>query len=352
MKLSHTLLASLLALSLCGVALAQELTVLTHDSFNASKDVLKAFSDETGIKLTFIEGGDAGESVNRAILTKDAPVADVLYGVDNNLIAKAKSAGIFEPYQSPLLKDVSAAYLLDETHTVTPIDVGYVNFNYDVGWFQEHGIEPPADISDLTKPAYRGLTVVANPVSSSPGLAFMLATIDRFGEDGWLGYWAALKANDLQVTSGWSDAYYTAFTRYGGDRPIVLSYATSPAAEMVFAEKPLKTPPTANLFCQTCVFEQVEGVGILKGSKHLEEAKTFIDFMLGKTFQEDIPLNMFVYPVNKTARLPEVFNAFADKPAEGERARLEPNPTPVQLDNYLLQWSAVVEQGREPESVQ
>jgi thiamine transport system substrate-binding protein len=332
------------------IASAQTLRVLTHNSFNISEEVIQAFTEETGIEVEFLEGGDAGETVNRAILTKGNPLADVLYGVDNSLIARARGEGIFEPYESPMLEKVPERYRFSEDNLVTPVDVGYVNFNYDKGWFEERGLTPPTDITQLTEEPYRDLTVVQNPASSSPGLAFMLATIAKFG-NGWLEFWAALRDNGVQVSEGWSDAYYTSFTRYGGDRPIVLSYASSPTAEVVFAETPLSEAPTANLFCEACVFEQIEAAGILAGTQNREAAEALIDFMLSTRFQEDIPLNMFVYPVNEEAAIPEVFERFGQLPEPSHIATLDAEEVEANLSDWLDAWTRVVQQGQEPESV-
>lgn len=341
----------MLMLLTLSVSYAQEtLTVLTHNSFTVSQDVINAFTEETGVEVRFLEAGDAGEMLNRAILTKARPLGDVLFGVDNNLIARAAAEDLFEPYRSPLLENVPEVYQFSEGDLVTPIDVGFVNFNYDKAWFEERDLEPPTSLTDLTDPTYRGLTVVQNPATSSPGLAFMLTTIDRFGE-GWLEYWAALRDNDLAVTDGWEDAYYTTFTKYGGDRPIVLSYATSPAAEVVFAETELDDAPTGNLFCETCVYRQIEGVGILRGTDNREAAERFIDYMLSASFQEDIPLNMFVHPANREAAIPEVFEQYAPVPNETQVANVPSERLEANLTTWLDAWTQVVQQGREPQRV-
>ena len=335
-----------LLLFLTPLAFTQTITVLTHSSFNISKEVIADFTEQTGIEVRFLEGGDAGETVNRAILTKKRPLADLLYGVDNSLIAKAIKEDIFEPYKSELLEQIPQRYTLDFKGFATPIDIGFVNFNLDKQWFQENNLVFPTDISQLTEETYRGLTVIENPVSSSPGLAFMLATIARFDED-WLNYWADLRDNDLLITEGWTEAYYTAFTRYNGDRPIVLSYASSPVAEVVFSEKELEDTPTANLFCESCVYRQIEAVGILKGTKQPEAAKAFIDYMLSLNFQEDIPLNMFVYPVNQEAKIPEVF-AYSQVPQENEVTNLSAETIEENLADWLNDWTRVVLQGHSP----
>ncbi len=333
------------------VAGAQKLSILVHDSFAISDELVAEFEAETGIELEFIAGGDAGQILNKAILTKKNPLADVLYGIDNSLLARAQLHDLFVEYESPNLSKVPLKYIFDQSHIVTPIDVGYVNFNFDLAYFEKNQLQLPKDILDLAKKEYRAKTVVEHPATSSPGLAFMLATIARFGESGdynWLDYWYDLKNNDLLVQDGWTNAYYTAFSRYGGDRPIVLSYATSPAAEVIFADEKPESAPTANLFCQKCVYEQIEAVGILKGSKHIEEAQQFIDFMLSKSFQDDIPMNMFVYPVSKEAVIPEEFKLYSQKPLDAQIASLEPGLIQQKLRTWLRDWTAVVEQGRKP----
>lgn len=361
LNLQSIVLALLLALG--GAASAQRITVLTHDSFALPQALLDDFTAHTGIKVTLLQGGDAGEVVNRAVLTKARPLADVLFGVDGSLLERVRSEGIFEPYLSPELARVRPELLLAADGLVTPVDVGYVLPNVDSDWFAQHDLALPATLEALAAPEYRGLTVVENPASSSPGLAFLLATVVRFGDaaagvpgthagfDDWLDFWAALVANDVAVADGWSDAYYTQFTRYGGASPIVVSYATSPAAEVIFSDVPLQMSPTANLQCAGCAYRQVEGIGILKGTKEPEAAAAFVDFMLSAAVQTAIPLAMFVDPVVTDVDLPPEFVA---------HGQLEPSTIATPLDatlvqanqaRWLRQWTAVVLQGRGPASV-
>ena len=350
-RLLYLLLTSYFLLPL---AFAQTLTVLTHDSFAISEEVVAAFTEETGIAVEFLPAGDAGEALNRVILTKGNPLGDVLYGIDNSLLARATDEDVFVPYESPMLEQVTERYRFDPANLVTPVDVGFVNFNFDKAYFEEAGLEPPATLQDLTDPAYEGLTVLQNPATSSPGLAFMLATIDHFGTEGendWLSFWADLRDNGVMVTSGWEDAYFTAFTRYDGDRPIVLSYASSPAAEVMGAEEPLDDAPTGNLFCDGCVYQQIEAVGILKGSENVEAAQQFIDFMLSDAFQSDVPPNMFVYPVVEGVALPPEFEQFGQVPTAEQIAEVPSAEIETNLQSWLQQWTQVVEQGREPADV-
>jgi len=295
----------------------RKLRLMTHDSFDISEDVLSTFEAEHNAQVEVLKAGDAGVVLNQGILSKDNPLADVLYGVDNTLLSRALEAGIFEPYQSAMLREIPDRFELDDQHRALPVDYGDVCLNYAKAWFESEGLEPPSNLEDLTKPGYESLTVVENPATSSPGLAFMLATIGHFGEAvgySWLDYWADLRDNDVLVTDGWSEAYYEQFT-YGsggsGDRPIVVSYASSPPVEVHFSEEPFEEAPTGVVVGDGSCFRQIEFVGVLKNAQNPDLAREWVDFMLSETFQEDIPLHMFVFPTNENAELPDVFVDFA-----------------------------------------
>ncbi|MGZ4694346.1 MAG: thiamine ABC transporter substrate-binding protein [Acidimicrobiales bacterium] len=292
------------------------LRVMTHDSFAVSDSVLQAFEDRTGIKVELISQGDAVEVVNQAILTKDNPQADVLFGIDSNTLTKAYDADLFEPYQSPGLDTVDAAFQLDPEHRVTPIDHGDVCLNYDKAWFAGKGIAPPTSIDDLTDPRYKGTLVVENPATSTPGLAFMLATVAKYGADGWTDYWQKLRANGVSVVDGWEAAYYTSFSGSSGkgDKPIVVSYATSPPAEVIDADPQPADAPTA-VIDDSC-FRQVEFAGVLSGTKRPAAAQAFIDFLLSNEFQDDVPEKMYVLPVSSTATVSDTFAKYSADPSD------------------------------------
>ena len=324
----------------------RKVRVMTHDSFDIGEETIAAFEAQHNAKVEILQAGDAGVALNQAILSKDNPMADVLYGVDSTLLSRALEAGILEPYASPLLAEIPDHLELDPQHRALPVDYGNVCLNYDRGWFAEHGLTPPANLEALVKPEYQGLTVVENPATSSPGLAFLLATVGHFGETGdytYLDYWADLRANDVLVTEGWEDAYWGQFT-YGsggeGDRPIVVSYASSPPVEVYFAEEPFEEAPTAAVVGEGSCFRQIEFVGILKGAQNRDLAEAWVDFMLGATFQEDIPLHMFMFPANENAALPDVFAKFAvvpEHPAEVDYAAIEAN-----REAWIEAWTETV----------
>jgi len=288
---------------------------MSHDSFSISEEVIAEFEAANNVKVEYLPSGDAGSALNQAILSKNNPLADVFFGVDNTFMSRALEAEIFESYASPVLAEVTDSLELDAENRLLPVDYGDVCLNYDRAWFTKEGIDPPTDLSTLTEPTYRGLTVVENPATSSPGLAFLLATIGHYGEEDYLDYWQALRDNDVLVVDGWEEAYWGQFTAASdGDRPIVVSYASSPPAEVYFAEEPMDEAPTGVVLTDGACFRQIEFIGILKGTQQRAAAEKLIDFMLSKRFQEDIPLQMFVFPANETAALPDVFVEFAEIP--------------------------------------
>jgi thiamine transport system substrate-binding protein len=320
---------------------ASTVTLMTHDSFAASPSVIQAFEQQTGVKVKVLKSGDAGVELNQAILTKDHPLADAMFGVDNTFLSRALSENVFAPYTAHGLDSVIPEFAqLDPRHRVTPVDYGDICINDDLRYFGHDGHPPaPASLDDLTKPAYKGLTVVENPAESSPGLGFMLATISKYGA-GWQQYWKALRANHVRVDDSWDQAYDGDFSAGGGSGkyPLVVSYASSPPADVVFS-KPAKSTPSLGTIYTTC-FRQVEFVGVLRGAKHPDLARRLVDFMITQRFQRDVPLQMYVYPVVPGTPLPPVFVKFG---------QLAPHPWPMSpatiganRDEWIKQWTDIV----------
>jgi thiamine transport system substrate-binding protein len=316
------------------------LKVMTHDSFAISDSVLKQFEDQHRVKVQFLKSGDTGTAVNKAVLSKDVPLADVFYGVDNTFLSRALDEGIFESYASPLLADIPEEYKLDPENRALPVDFGDVCLNYDKKYFEERDLAPPAQLEDLLKPDYRGMLVVENPATSSPGLAFLLATIAHFGEDGYLDYWQGLVDNDLLVVNDWETAYRVEFSRSGGTHPIVVSYGSSPPFEMIFAEQPVTEPLTAVIVSDEACFRQIEFVGILAGTQNRKLAEAWIDFMLSKDFQEDLPLQMYVFPVNQNAELDSTFKQYLAIPENP--ARIDPQEIAANREKWIEAWTETV----------
>ncbi|WP_402377123.1 thiamine ABC transporter substrate-binding protein [Isoptericola rhizosphaerae] len=317
--------------------LSGTVTLVTHDSFALSDGLLESFESKTGLQVEHVAAGDAGTLVNQLVLTQDSPLGDVVYGVDNTFASRAVEAGVFEPYTPTDLDPSVTAQAEPGLEALTPIDRGDVCLNVDTAWFEDAGIQPPATFEDLTEEEYADLTVVTNPATSSPGFAFLLATVSAFGEDGWQDYWAELADNGLRVTDGWSDAYYVDFSGggEGGERPIVLSYATSPAATVT---EDGSASTTAALL-DTC-FRQVEYAGVLAGSDNPDGARALVDFLTSEPVQADVPGSMYMYPADESVELPTEWEQFA--PLAEEPHEVAAEEIAAHRDEWIEQWTATV----------
>ncbi|MSQ41868.1 MAG: thiamine ABC transporter substrate-binding protein [Dehalococcoidia bacterium] len=325
--------AAALPLSACGGGSPTELVVLTHDSFDVNKDLLAGFEREHDAKVTILKGGDANAMVNRAVLSAGKPEADVLFGVDNLSYQRALAAGVFAPYRAVRRGEVAAELRsqFGDAAELTPVDYGFVALNFD-----KKAGAPPKSFDELADAKWRGKLVVEDPATSSPGLQFLASTVAHFGEGKWQAFWRALRANDVRVADGWETAYYRDFSPNGGDRPLVVSYTTSPAAEVFFAKQPISEPPTVNVIPGP-LFRQVEAVGVLKGARHEALARAFVDFMLSDRFQAQIPETMFVYPVIAGLSTPEWWKwAQVDvKPATIAASQPE-------IERWISEWTSIM----------
>ena len=317
-----------------------EVMVLTHDSFAVSPEVLAKFEIQYQAKVVIINAGDAGSMLNKAILSKDAPLADVIYGVDNTFLSRALESGILADFTPSVVPAFVPEATTDVSAPLLPVDVGYVLINYDVAGLKAAGLPVPQSLKELTEPQWKSKLVIENPVTSSTGLAFFLATVAEFGPDGWQAYWQALRANDVLVANDWTTAYYTHFSGSSGKgpRPLVVSYSTSPAAEVFFSEGKLTEPPTGNVAFGA--FRQVEYAGVLKGAKQATLAQQFVEFMLSNDFQNDMPTQMFVYPASQTATLPELYTKFAAMPSIN--TQLDAKTIASNRDAWLTEWDTIV----------
>ena len=318
----------------------QKLTVMTHDSFDISDEILAAFEHQENAEIQFLKAGDTGTAANKAVLSKDEPLADVFYGVDNTFLSRVLDEDIFEPYDSPLLKQIPDVFKIDPQHRALPVDFGDVCLNYDKAYFKENNILPPQSLEDLLNPDFKGLLVVQNPATSSPGLAFLFATIGHFGEEGYLEFWQGLANNNVKIVDDWETAYYGEFSRWGGRYPIVVSYGSSPPFEMIYAEEPMDEPPTEAIISDGSCFRQIEFVGILRGTKNRSLAEKWVDFMLSKDFQEDIPLKMYVFPVNENSKMDETFVNYLAIPEEP--VYLDPELIATNRERWIQAWTETI----------
>ncbi|MEU7782636.1 thiamine ABC transporter substrate-binding protein [Amycolatopsis sp. NPDC049159] len=312
-------------------------TLVTHDSFLAPQEVLDAFQKQSGIKISVLKQGDAGSLTNKLVLTKANPVGDVAYGVDSTFASRALSEGVFEPYTSPEADRGPQRYAVDPEHRLSAVDVGDVCVNVDTNYFATKGIPAPSSYDDLADPKYKDLLVAEDPATASPGLAFLLGTIAKYGESGWQGYWTKLKANGLKVVSGWEEAYTKDFSGSAGKgpRPIVVSYASSPAAEVGDDGK-----PRTKALLDTC-YRQVEYAGVLAGGKQTESARKVVDFLLSQQFQATVAANMYVYPARQGVDLPAGWAQVAPLPQKPQA--LTADQVQAGREKWIGEWRTLVQ---------
>jgi thiamine transport system substrate-binding protein len=330
-----------------GAGPGDKVTLIAYDSFPVDdaadpgpiQTALDEFTADTGVQVELLIAGDTGTMVSKAVLTAGNPEGDVMWGIDNTFLSRAIEAGVFEPYLAAGLEAVPAELTaLVPGAEVTPVDFGDVCVNYDIAALAAAGVAPPTSFADLIRPEYAGMLVVENPATSSPGLAFLLATIATYGDGGWEQYWAALRAGDVAVVDNWTQAYYERFTWAGGDRPLVVSYGSSPPFEMLFATEPLDTAPTG-VVASTC-FRQVEFAGVLRGTDAPAAARRLVDFLISERFQREIPLNLFVFPANRDVVLADEFVRYATIPTAP--LALAPADIDAHRADWIDRWTAVV----------
>ena len=326
MKKSHLFIAivtAAIALTSCSsndnTATPTEVVLVAYDAFTPQEDIFDQFTKDTGVTVKVVTAGDTGTMVSKAILTAGKPEGDVMWGIDNTFLSRAQKAKLLTSYE--------------------PVDEGDICVNYDKNWFAQRNIPVPQTFEDLAKPAYKNLLVTQDPTTSSPGLGFMLATIAHFGENNWQNYWTQLTANGTKVVPDWTTAYTIEFSGSSGKGkyPLVVSYGSSPPAEVVYSATPINEPPTG-VMESTC-FRQTEYVGVLRGTPNTEIAQQLVAYLLGKTFQESMPLTLFVFPTNKDAMLPEVFTKFATKPSNP--LTISPDEIEKNRDAWLDAWRAI-----------
>ena len=322
-KLLVGLITATIALAACSSSNTTEkpteVILVAYDAFTPQEGIFEEFTKDTGFTVKVVTAGDTGTMVSKAILTAGNPEGDVMWGIDNTFLSRAQKAELLTSYE--------------------PVDEGDICVNYDKNWFAQRNIPVPQTFEDLIKPTYKNLLVVQDPTTSSPGLGFMLATISHFGETKWENYWEQLTANNVKIVSDWTSAYTVEFSGSSGKGkyPLVVSYGSSPPAEVVYSSTPIDEPPTG-VVESTC-FRQTEYVGVLRGTKNEEIAQQLVSYLLGKTFQESMPLTLFVFPVNKEAVLPEVFTKFATKPSNP--LTIDPDDIEKNRDAWLDTWRAI-----------
>lgn len=314
----------------------EEVVLVTHESFTLPDEVIAKFEADTGLTLNQVPQGDAGQLTNKLVLTKDSPTGDVAFGVDNTFASRALDEGVFAESDVELPSGAEDYALEEGSDALVPVDNGNVCVNIDKEWFAKQQVAPPTSFADLTKPAYKDLFVIPGAPTSSPGMAFLLATIDEYG-DAWTGYWEDLMANGAKVVQGWTDAYTVNFTGGGesGDRPIVVSYDSSPA----FTVNEDQSRTSTKALLSTC-FLQVEYAGVLDGADNPEGGQELLQFLLSKDVQAALPESMYVFPVRDDVQIPTGWAKFAVRPDEPHT--VDPGEVSTNRKQWLTDYTEII----------
>jgi thiamine transport system substrate-binding protein len=343
-RAARALAGLVLAVALAGCSLVgsgeksagKDVVLVTHDSFVLPKPLIARFDRESGYHLVVHAAGDGGTLTNKLVLTQDNPTGDASFGVDNTFASRALDAGVFAKSGVSLPPGARQFLIPGDDGRLAPVDNGNVCVNVDPGWFADHHVAVPRSLDDLVKPAYRGLTAVPGATTSSTGLAFLLATIGRYGT-GWTSWWQKLMANDATITDGWTQAYETDFTQGGGHGkdPIVVSYDSSPA----FTVPKGSSTSTTRALLDTC-FRQVEYAGVLTGAANPAGAQKLVEFLLSPAVQKSLPDAMYVFPVRAGTPLPRDWARFAVQPTHPYA--VSPVDVSAHRDAWLREWSNIV----------
>ncbi|OLS24440.1 MAG: Thiamine-binding periplasmic protein precursor [Candidatus Heimdallarchaeota archaeon LC_2] len=303
----------------------RSLTIYTYDSLLADPgfEFDRAFEKFAGLEngsVKVVYFSDAASVLNRAITEKDSPIADILIGIDNVLVNKARANDILEPYRpiehlniiSSLVDGLASDYLL------TPYDYGVISL-----WYINERLEGTLDpdnliLTDLIDSTIARQIIVEDPALSSPGLGFLLHTISIFGDaetgikgvvDGdWRQFWSDLSDEDIRIVPSWGTAIDLLYTKEEG-RPVMVSYTSSPAYSSCLFDDRSTTSVLSHEMGTTWGWRQIEGIGLVKESENKDLGKQFIDWFISNELQSEIYQNQWVYPAIKNITPPSCYDS-------------------------------------------
>ncbi len=320
------------------------LTVLAPQSLVVDDEVIGRFEQESGISVLFRNIGPATDMVERIVEGGSVPSGwDLVYGIDNQQMVAAIEAGLFQPYAAAGLADVPDHLEIDSSQHLLPVSHNYVMVNADRDYFEREDIDPPASLDDLRRPEIASLLALPSPETDQAGRGFLAATARYFGEDAFIDFWADLDEGGAQVAANWTEAYlgaYTVGSSGEGDRPLVLAYASAPAADAVFTPGAGDSPPSVALDLPGAGFHQIDLVGIAADTPRVEQARALVEFLLGPEFQASVAQRMFAFPVLPDAETGQSFAEHARPPAEP--VNMEPSILDDRMQSWLVSWQGAM----------
>lgn len=340
-------------LSVEGTSGDVQLTLYTYESLLADPgyDFVEGYANYSGIpkdSIQVIALSDANSIVTRLIGEKDSPAADVVIGLDNILVYEAKNQGVLQPYNSPMLENISSDLItnLDPDHYLLPFDYGIIAFNYDNLRINSSTVD---NLENLTLNDFLTLEldkklVIEDPTLSSPGLGFLLSTIAIYGDpsiefDGllnlnWRDWWENA-SSDIRVAPSWGAAF-DIYYEEGENRPLMISYGSSPAYTVCQGWGDNLKAFVSHENGTSNAWLQIEGIGLTEGAPHQTRAEDFIDWFLGEELQNQIPENNWMYPANQNANISSCFEESVINTEEV--FILNDLITPTMLETNLERW--------------
>ena len=328
-----------------------KLTIVTYDVYGLTQEMLDNFENETGYEITMLKLDDSGSVLDHLLQHKNNQVADLAIGLDNTYLPVAEDHNVLWKHglELPnLSSQISESHLTD---FAAPFDHGYICLNYDKSVIDGENYTIPTSLWDLTSEEFNGKVAIPSPETSSPGRAFMSATTYYFDMDednttDWTDWWKEMSANDVIITSGWSEAYEIHYSGgYGqwedghiGDAHFVVSYCHSPGVEAHFGGN---YTISATLNLDNLAFHQIEYASIVEGA-NLAAANAFIEYLLSEEINSEMPVQNYMYSILENSSLPEdtgyKYNSvIPDKPAIIDQQSIIDN-----MDEWLSMWNSAM----------
>jgi thiamine transport system substrate-binding protein len=331
------LVIAMLAIGIIGIS-KETLVVYTYDSFvswGPAGELKEVFEARYDCNLEFVTAGGGKATLSRLLAEREAGGTDAdLFMAEVNDVPRVATYDLFllvTVEDIPNIAFVPQDLLLAQTAGLIPYEYGYITLTYDSQVLSEEDL--PERLEELADPRYKGMLVCEDPRTSSTGFSFLLWTIARFGEEGYLDFWRSLDPTLLTITQGWSEAW-TLLTH--GEAPIVVSFSTDTAYGAMY-EDSLRYRAFAP---GGEGYRTVYGVGIVRETDHPELAKGFIDLLLSKEIQELLPRTEIMFPANEMAELPEEYQEHAVIPSDPLMLPLE--IVGARMDNWLHDWARVI----------
>ena len=339
-----------------------ELVIITYDVLALTDDMIQQFENESGLSVTLVKLDDAGSILDYLIQNEGTENIDLAIGLDNTYLQTAINRGVLTEHQANILSasssqntPISEAALLPYSGSLAvPFDMGYVCLNYDTSIVDGENMTVPTNLWNLTEEEWRGKVAIPSPISSSPGRAFMLATLDYFSysedsSDSFKQWWSAMEENDVIVTSGWTEAYETHYTGgygewtegYIGDAHITVSYCHSPGVESWYNENWTKS---ASLDLPQSSFFQVEYATAVTGG-NVEAASEFIDYLLSEQVNSQMPEQNLMYSVLEGEDLPTANGYRYHSTVPSEPAEISMQEIAENMESWLQQWNSAMTSG-------